>query len=1347
MTKIATRSWLHAGLMISTILIPVSAIAAPVATNALPVGGVVGAGQASVAVNGAQMTVTQTSDKAILNWQGFDIGAQAGVTFIQPNAASIALNRVSSADPSQILGSLKANGQLVLINPAGMVFGGGATVNVGGLTASTLNLADQDFLAGNLRFTRSDNAGSIENRGTLRAADGGYIALVAPRIGNSGLIEANFGSVALAAGDVVTLAVAGRGLLGVTVDPATVRTQIDAGGVIRAPGGKVLLTAQAANALYGGAINAHGIIEADSLDGIAGAVMLTASGDLDISGATISALAGQVETSAKGQVTLAGASVRAADWLIDPDTLTIDAAAAATIETALAIGNVTLQTTATNPGFTGVGAVGTTADDFGDIIINAALSWSSNQTLTLDAYHGVTLNAPITASGTTAGLTIKTNNGGSGGWFTVTAGAPVTLSGAAAALTINNTAYTLISNASGLQAIGATGNYALAGAIDLSAINSFSPLGGAGFTGTLEGLGNTINALTIVGTTAVDIGMFTLIAAGGRVANLAITGGSVQAISNNALKGVGMLAGANSGTVYNVSSAGLVAAGAGTQANRAGGLVGFNTGTVDHSRSSATVTGGTGTIAPAVGGLIGLNSGQVSNSYATGTVTGGKGQLFSGDAGGLVGANQGDISNSYATGTVTGGAPTGNGAGGRSGGLVGENTGGITSSFATGTVTGGAATVKGAGGYAGGLVGYNSSRIENSYATGATTGGASLINGAGGAAGGLVGYNGSTITNSYATGRVTGGDGTSVVGRSGGLVGDSNATPSAVTGNYWDVTTTGQATDFYTSGVTGLTTLEWLTQGPGLTGSTSGWNVTSIWLQGYPYPVLRALPYITVNASATGAYGGTLSIDQGAVSATDHNGANALGLLNLTGIRVIGGSTTAVGTLSNLGGAGAISTTPGFYQIAYAPVSATINPATLTYSVANASSTYGTLASLGLATLTGFVGDDAADVDAIVGISDGVNAVTLAALTAAGSYDEIVTNLTGSKAANYVIAESGNSNGTLTIDPLAVVLTGSRVYDGSTDIAGTALTASNLIGGDSLTFTGSATLAAKDVGARAISSTSGLSVSNSNYTVTGATGSVTIDPLAVILTGARTYDAGTDAAAGILAITNNLDDNDLTLAGSGTLSSRHAGSSSLTSTDGALTGLSLGGAAAGNYTLSGGSGVVTVGKAPLIITALDATINVGDSLPVFTPSFTGLLGDSASVVDGLSLVTTAQPDIPGVYAIIPQGGTARDYAITHVAGTLTVNQTSLPPPVSIAMPPTQAGTILTGLIPSNMGSSGQIPPSGLYPNGPDRSDQGSTQIGSFMSVNGDKAGGMLLIASDAVGGSGAIEDGASLNGL
>src|SRR5690606_31568511 len=138
-----------------------------------------------------QMTVTQTSGKAILNWQGVDIGADAGVTFVQPDAASIALNRVWSANQTQIFGSLKANGQLVLINPAGVVFGAGSTVNVGGLTASTLSLADQDFLRGDLRFVRSGDAGSIENRGTLRAADGGYIALIAPGIRNSGLIEAN----------------------------------------------------------------------------------------------------------------------------------------------------------------------------------------------------------------------------------------------------------------------------------------------------------------------------------------------------------------------------------------------------------------------------------------------------------------------------------------------------------------------------------------------------------------------------------------------------------------------------------------------------------------------------------------------------------------------------------------------------------------------------------------------------------------------------------------------------------------------------------------------------------------------------------------------------------------------------------------------------------------------------------------------------------------------------------------------------------------------------------------------------------------------------------------------------
>lgn len=122
------------------------------AARANPVGPTVVNGQASFATTGNTLTVTNTPG-AIINWQGFSIGANEITRFAQQSAASSVLNRVTSSSPSNILGSLQSNGRVFLVNPNGIVFGQGATVDVAGLVATSLNLSNADFLAGRYRFS------------------------------------------------------------------------------------------------------------------------------------------------------------------------------------------------------------------------------------------------------------------------------------------------------------------------------------------------------------------------------------------------------------------------------------------------------------------------------------------------------------------------------------------------------------------------------------------------------------------------------------------------------------------------------------------------------------------------------------------------------------------------------------------------------------------------------------------------------------------------------------------------------------------------------------------------------------------------------------------------------------------------------------------------------------------------------------------------------------------------------------------------------------------------------------------------------------------------------------------
>lgn len=215
---------------------PVTALPLP---NALPTGGQVVAGQASIASAGSQMTVQQGSDKAILNWQSFDIGADAAVRFVQPSSNAVALNRVIGNDPSRIYGQLSANGKVFLVNSNGVLFGASARVDVGGLVASSLALADADFLAGRLTFGASASAGEVRNEGSIRTANGGAAVLLGPVVKNSGSIVAPNGSVALAAGEQVAVDLRGDGLVTVRVDRGTAEALVANSGVIQADGGRV----------------------------------------------------------------------------------------------------------------------------------------------------------------------------------------------------------------------------------------------------------------------------------------------------------------------------------------------------------------------------------------------------------------------------------------------------------------------------------------------------------------------------------------------------------------------------------------------------------------------------------------------------------------------------------------------------------------------------------------------------------------------------------------------------------------------------------------------------------------------------------------------------------------------------------------------------------------------------------------------------------------------------------------------------------------------------------------------------------------------------------------------------
>jgi filamentous hemagglutinin family protein len=404
------------------------------AADPLPTGGHVVAGSGSITSGAGSLTVNQGSDRLAIDWNSFNIGAGNRVTFVQPSADSVALNRVTGSDPSLIQGELSSNGHVFLVNPNGVTFTSSARVDVGGLTASTLGLSNDDFMGGRYRFGAAGSgaapvAGSaVVNQGRITTTAGGTVALIAARIVNDGTITARQGNVLMGAGSQVTLDLGGP--VKIRVEKGALNALIRNGGAILADGGTVYLTARATGDLVSTVINQTGTIEARTLaTGAQGRIVLLGdmqNGRVEVAG-TLDASApqggngGSIETSAASvkiapdlRVTTAAASGgKTGNWLIDPFDITIAASGGdvtgATLSSALDSTNVTIDTTTnTYGGSAGAGTI-TVNDDI-------AKTGGANTTLRLLAHNDIDVNAGITSTGghLNVELTADQDNSGAG---------------------------------------------------------------------------------------------------------------------------------------------------------------------------------------------------------------------------------------------------------------------------------------------------------------------------------------------------------------------------------------------------------------------------------------------------------------------------------------------------------------------------------------------------------------------------------------------------------------------------------------------------------------------------------------------------------------------------------------------------------------------------------------------------------------------------------------------------------------------------------------------------------------------------------------------------------------------
>ena len=414
---------------------------------ALPEGGQVAAGQAAITTAGSTMTIAQQTAQAIINWQNFGIGSGEAVHINQPNSQAILLNRVIGSNPSEIFGQLTANGQVILVNPNGVFFRPGSSVDVGGLTASTLNIANEDFLKGQLRFA-GDSQNPVINAGSINAQNG-YVNLLAKEVVNEGIIAAQTGSVNLAAGSGMSLDYNGDGKMTVAVTDGAYQSAVTNKKLIQADGGLVVMTASGKDALMDSAVNNSGMIQANTLGEATGQISLTgdniattgtisADGGSNGHGGTIKIIANH-KTAVDGQLSAQGGQLsgdggfietsgdivrigehssiqanapqgKAGQWLIDPVDITISDDGTDESENGTNI-RTSFITDTLRKGSNIILDTHKDGNKEGTITVNGAINVQdySRATLTLNANKAININADISFTGESKpNLTLET---------------------------------------------------------------------------------------------------------------------------------------------------------------------------------------------------------------------------------------------------------------------------------------------------------------------------------------------------------------------------------------------------------------------------------------------------------------------------------------------------------------------------------------------------------------------------------------------------------------------------------------------------------------------------------------------------------------------------------------------------------------------------------------------------------------------------------------------------------------------------------------------------------------------------------------------------------------------------
>lgn len=241
---------------------------------AAPNGANVVHGNVNISQSGSNTIINQNTDKAIINWNSFDVNKGESVLFNQNSSSSIILNRVTNGLPTNIFGNISANGNVFILNQAGVLVGNGASINTNSFLAGAANINDNDFIAGKYNFYGAQ--GNIINNGSIKVQDGGYAVLMGKNVENNGLISAKLGKIYLSSGETFRMDMSGNDLIGVEVEKGITDAYISNTGHIQAEGGTIIMTAKNASDVIRQAVNNTGVIDASSISYKGGKVILGA---------------------------------------------------------------------------------------------------------------------------------------------------------------------------------------------------------------------------------------------------------------------------------------------------------------------------------------------------------------------------------------------------------------------------------------------------------------------------------------------------------------------------------------------------------------------------------------------------------------------------------------------------------------------------------------------------------------------------------------------------------------------------------------------------------------------------------------------------------------------------------------------------------------------------------------------------------------------------------------------------------------------------------------------------------------------------------------------------------------